>query len=94
MGEKQKLLDMGLTFKPNIDDLRESPALFITKRLISDGLEIIAVEPNIKVFKDFPIVDYKVAIEKADIITFLVSHNEFKGLDIKTNLDFCGVLNV
>ncbi len=93
-GRKAKIACMGLTFKPNIDDLRESPALFITKRLISDGLEIIAVEPNIEVFKDFPIVDYKVAIEKADIITFLVSHNEFKGLDIKTNLDFCGVLNV
>jgi UDP-N-acetyl-D-mannosaminuronic acid dehydrogenase len=84
---------MGLTFKPNIDDLRESPALNITKRLISDGLEVLAVEPNIDKYKDFEIVEHQQALEEADIITFLVGHAEFKGLDIKTNLDFCGILN-
>ena len=84
---------MGLAFKPDIDDLRESPALYITKRLISDGLDVLAVEPNIEEYKDMKIVDYKKALEDADIVTFLVGHDEFKGLDIKTNLDFCGVLN-
>ena len=83
---------MGLAFKPNIDDLRESPALYITKRLISDGLEVLAVEPNIDSYKDFEIVNYQKALEDADIVTFLVGHDEFKGLEIKTNLDFCGVL--
>jgi len=92
-GRKAKIACMGLAFKPNIDDLRESPALYITKRLISDGLEVLAVEPNINSFKDFDIIDYKEALIKADIVTFLVGHNEFKELKIKTNLDFCGVLN-
>jgi UDP-N-acetyl-D-mannosaminuronic acid dehydrogenase len=92
-GKKAKVACMGLAFKPNIDDLRESPALYITKRLISDGLDVLAVEPNIESFNDFEIVDYKKALENADIVTFLVGHDEFKGLDIKTNLDFCGVLN-
>jgi len=91
-GRKAKIACMGLAFKPNIDDLRESPALYITKRLISDGLDVLAVEPNIDSYSDFEIVDYKKALEKADIVTFLVGHDEFKGLDIKTNLDFCGVL--
>jgi len=91
-GRKARVACMGLAFKPDIDDLRESPALFITNRLIADGLEVLAVEPNISEYKDIEIVDYKKAIEKADIVTFLVSHKEFKGLEIKTKLDFCGVL--
>jgi len=92
-GRKAKVACMGLTFKPDIDDLRESPALYIARRLKADGLDILAVEPNIKAHKEFEIVDYKQAIEQADIVTFLVAHKEFKKLDIETNLDFCGVLN-
>ena len=44
----------------------------------------------------FKITDFKVAIEKADIIVFLVAHNEFKNLTIdklKIVIDFCGVRN-
>ena len=92
-GREAKIACMGLAFKPDIDDLRESPALFITKQLIAEGFNILAVEPNINNFKDFEIINFKEALNKADIITFLVAHKEFKTLDIKTNLDFCGVLN-
>ena len=92
-GRKAIVACMGLAFKPDIDDLRESPALFITKRLIADGLDVLAVEPNISEYKDIKIVDYKKAIEKADIVTFLVAHKEFKNLDLVTELDFCGVTN-
>ena len=92
-GRKPKVACMGLAFKPDIDDLRESPALNITKRLIADGVDVIAVEPNIKAHKDFEIADYKKAIEISDIIAFLVGHKEFKGLKIeKEVLDFCGIL--
>ena len=90
--KKAKVACMGLAFKPNIDDLRESPALYITRRLISDGLDVLAVEPNIETFSEFDIVDYKEAVKEADIVAFLVAHKEFRGLDISTNLDFCGVL--
>ncbi len=92
-GRKAKVACMGLAFKPDIDDLRESPALYIARRLKADGLDVIAVEPNIQVHKEFEIVDYKQAIEQADIVTFLVAHKEFKKLEIETDLDFCGVLN-
>jgi len=91
--KKPKVACMGLAFKPDIDDLRESPALYITRRLIENGIDILAVEPNIENFKEFEIVDYQVALKEADIIAFLVAHKEFKGLDIKAKevLDFCGV---
>jgi UDP-N-acetyl-D-mannosaminuronic acid dehydrogenase len=92
-GRKAKVACMGLSFKPDIDDLRESPALYIARRLKADGLDVIAVEPNIESHKEFEIVNYKEALEKADIVTFLVAHKEFKKLDIKSDLDFCGVLN-
>ena len=91
-GRKAKVACMGLAFKPDIDDLRESPALFITQRLIADGLDVLAVEPNIVEHKIIEIVEYKKALEEADVVVFLVAHKEFKGLNVDSDLDFCGVL--
>ena len=94
--QKAKVACMGLAFKPNIDDLRESPALYITRKLIAEGLDILAVEPNIKTFSEFEITEYRNAISQADIIVFLVGHKEFSNVGIakdKTVIDFCGVLN-
>lgn len=91
---KAKVACMGLAFKPNIDDLRESPALYITRRLIADGFEVLPVEPNIETFSEFEVISYKKAVEEADIITFLVAHKEFQTLEImddKIVIDFCGV---
>jgi len=90
-GKKPKVACMGLAFKPDTDDLRESPALYITRRLIADGLNVMAVEPNISEYKEFEIINYNDAIKEADIIAFLVAHKEFKALKIETDLDFCGV---
>jgi UDP-N-acetyl-D-mannosaminuronic acid dehydrogenase len=94
-----KVAIMGLAFKPNIDDLRESPAKFIAQE-VSQTLEMdqcFFVEPNIVEHPEFPITNYHDAVTNADIIAFLVSHNEFKTLTIpngKRVLDFCGVRNV
>lgn len=92
-GRKAKVACMGLAFKPDIDDLRESPALYITKTLKNQGLEVLAVEPNIENHKEFKIYDFETAINEADIIVYLVAHREFKGIRIfgKEVLDFCGV---
>ena len=86
---------MGLAFKPDIDDLRESPALLVTKRLISNDFEILAVEPNIKEHNEFDIILVNDAIKKADIVVFLVKHNEFINIDIKDKiiLDFVNSLD-
>jgi len=86
---------MGLAFKPNIDDLRESPALYITRQLRADNLDILAVEPNIESFSEFDIVDYNNAVNQADVIVFLVGHKEFSSLEINKNkivIDFCGII--
>ena len=97
-GRKAKVACMGLAFKPNIDDLRESPALYIAKRLTQELENVVCVEPNISNSQfsilNSQLVSIEDALRNADIVTFLVGHDEFKGLDIKTNLDFCGVLSV
>lgn len=95
-GRKARIALMGLAFKPNIDDLRESPAKYIAQKVLQDANdeEYFIVEPNINEHKVFKLTGYKQAIEKADIIAFLVAHDEFKNLKInedKVVLDFCGV---
>ncbi|MDB9782245.1 UDP-N-acetyl-D-mannosamine dehydrogenase [Winogradskyella sp.] len=95
-GYKPKIAIMGLAFKPDIDDLRESPAKYIAQKILqnANNEECYIVEPNINTHKVFKLTDYKVAITKADIIVFLVAHKEFKVIDLpkdKVILDFCGV---
>ena len=91
---KARVACMGLAFKPNIDDLRESPALYITRQLRASHLDVLAVEPNIESFSEFDVLNYEDAVSQADVVVFLVGHNEFKGLEVsksKIVVDFCGV---
>jgi UDP-N-acetyl-D-mannosaminuronic acid dehydrogenase len=93
-GKEPKIAVMGLAFKPDIDDLRESPSLFIARQLNQKGLTLLVAEPNIHKQIDLPVVDYREAIKNADIILFLVSHKEFKNLPVpdgKVVIDICGV---
>lgn len=73
----------GLAFKPDIDDLRESPALEITKKLAEQGLNILAIEPNISELPDnlqkISLVSLDQA-DKADVSVLLVAHKQFKSL--------------
>jgi len=87
---------MGLAFKPNIDDLRESPAKRITTEVLQgkNNADILVVEPNIKEHKVFKLTPYQDAYERADIVVFLTAHKEFKTLDWRDDkviLDFCGI---
>lgn len=87
---------MGLAFKPNIDDLRESPAKRITTEVLQsrNNADILVVEPNIKEHNVYKLTPYQDAYEKADIVVFLTAHDEFKTLvwrDDKVILDFCGI---
>jgi UDP-N-acetyl-D-mannosaminuronic acid dehydrogenase len=85
----------GLAFKPNIDDLRESPALEITNTLVNLGIcKVLAVEPNIIELPSFisssiKLVSISKAISESDICVLLVDHCEFKQLSkdvFKNNL--------
>ena len=90
---KPKVACMGLAFKPNIDDLRESPALYVTENLIKAGVAVLAVEPNVDTHHEMPIVKCNDAVKQADIVVYLVNHREFAELSNigKLILDFCGV---
>lgn len=86
---------MGLAFKPNIDDLRESPAKSIAAKVMQscNNAQIMVVEPNVKEHNVFKLTDYREAYEKADIVVFLVNHREFAELNYRSDvivLDFCG----
>lgn len=95
-GKKASVAIMGLAFKPNIDDLRESPAKYIAQRILQDSHDDICfiVEPNIQEHKVFKLTSIHEALENADIIVYLVAHNEFKNINLSNDkivLDFCGV---
>ncbi|MBJ7537813.1 UDP-N-acetyl-D-mannosamine dehydrogenase [Marinomonas transparens] len=80
----------GLAFKPDIDDLRESPALNITKKITEmHAGKVLAVEPNIKELPvmntSFELVNFEAAKEIADVHLLLVNHKQFKSSDLKSS---------
>lgn len=79
---KPKIALLGLSFKANIDDLRESPAEYIVSELHNkyDNQLINVVEPNINKHKNFNIVSLDYAMKNSDLFFVLVGHDEFKGL--------------
>jgi UDP-N-acetyl-D-mannosaminuronic acid dehydrogenase len=72
---------LGLTFKPDVDDLRESPALRIAETLADEGLNLIAVEPHIDTLPpslaerpNVRLEPLAIAVEEADVLVGLVKH--------------------
>lgn len=87
---------MGLAFKPNIDDLRESPSKTIVGKVMQmcNNAEILIVEPNVEEHNTFKLTNYQEAFDKADIVVMLTAHDQFKTLPYNENkviLDFCGI---
>ncbi|MBD3724672.1 MAG: hypothetical protein IE891_07820, partial [Flavobacteriaceae bacterium] len=87
-----------IIFSPEF--LRESPALYIARRLTDELKNVVCVEPNIPLDyqlstsnNQLKLVDLNSALADSEIQVFLVAHKEFKNLDVQTDLDFCGVLN-
>ncbi len=97
------VLLLGVTYKPNVDDLRESPALHIVQELQKKTVaDIIVYDPYVpsKQMKDLfagAAVSLAEGLKRADIVAFLVAHDRFatidiRGLDQKRIIDFCGIL--
>ena len=93
-----KIACLGLAFKPNIDDLRESPAIEVVSLLSQHVNNIVVVEPNISYHDEFILCNIEEAIQESEIIVILVNHDEFSSDEMKAKfkgmsvLDFCGAL--
>lgn len=94
---------LGVSYKPNIEDLRESPALQVAKEVAQDPcVEVIVTDPHADsdtLFRIFggSVMNLMDGLSKADVVVFLVSHDRFRLIDrkllsSKVVLDFCGVL--
>ncbi len=101
---KCNVLLMGLTYKPDVDDMRESPSIRIADLVKEHGsINMMVAEPHInqkKVSALYPDAAVSVTdgLQKADIVVFLVGHTRFKAIDKKILkdkkvLDFCGILH-
>ena len=79
---------LGLSFRADIDDLRESPALKIVAELSCMGFRLNVVEPNIKSIpsklksKYVKLVNLDYALSKSEVILVLVDHKSFKKIDL------------
>jgi len=85
---------MGISFKANIDDIRESPALKIVEKFYKFDKTIKICDPNINFLKNFPLNSLDETIYQADILIILVAHDIFKKINLskKRIVDFCGIL--
>ena len=94
---KPKLVCLGASFKPDIDDLRESPAMEVALTLQNQGYDVAVVEPNISSHELIRLIELEQAMADADVIAILVKHKEFTrlakvgGLNAEVVLDFCGI---
>ena len=95
----RKIACLGLAFKPDIDDLRESPAVKVIESLEQQGYEVFCVEPNITTHLKYKLIEIEDAISEFSVIALLVSHKEFltnsviRKLSDKGVLDFCGAMS-
>jgi UDP-N-acetyl-D-mannosaminuronic acid dehydrogenase len=88
---------LGLAYKPDIDDLRESPAMLIARKLTKMKIgSVMVCEPNVSEVDGLDLQPLDVLLEKADILVALVAHKQFKRinsskLEEKIVFDTCGV---
>lgn len=83
-GPRPRVALLGLAYKPDIDDLRESPAMAIARTLVADGrVDVLLVEPHLRnsPIDGCPLVAVDEALERADLAVVLVAHRRFRGID-------------
>ena len=93
LGRPPRIGCLGLAFKPDVDDLRESPALHIVTELLLAGLQVLPCEPNLHDHPTIKLHPLEEVIADADLLVFLVAHSPFRNLDVagRAVFDLCGV---
>lgn len=93
-GRKQTVACLGLSFKPNIDDMRESPAVEVVELLSANpDIRLVAAEPHTRSLppalqdKGIVFTDALTAIDEADIVVLLVDHRQFNFIDSESLKD-------
>ena len=75
---------LGLAFKADVDDLRESPALEIVHHLRDHGVgTLLVAEPNLKSHREFDLMPYQDVVKRADIVLVLVDHKQFRKIKLR-----------
>lgn len=67
----------GLTYKPNVDDVRESPAVEVARSLLQGGLRVVGVDPHVSCDLDIPVTEPEEIVSNGDLAVVLVNHDEF-----------------
>lgn len=97
---KPRVVCLGLAFKPDIDDLRESPAIVVAEALQNETCELVVVEPNIVEHDQFTLCSIQEALLDADLVVLLVKHRQFLDETVVSRLklldveDFCGITQI
>lgn len=92
-GRPASIAVLGLAYKPDVDDLRESPALRVALALADAGFEVLACEPHLSSHPLLSLHSAEDAVAAADLVVVLVKHGAFADLAFgdKTVLDYCGL---
>lgn len=93
LGRPARVACLGLAYKPDVDDLRESPALRVALTLADAGIEVLACEPHLDAHPLLKLVECREAVSAADLVVVLVRHAQFADLSFgdKPVLDYCGL---
>ena len=93
LGRPPRIGCLGLAFKPDVDDLRESPALHIATQLLVAGLDVLVCEPNLSEHPTIRLHALDQVLAEADLLVCLVAHTPFRALDLRGRdvFDLCGV---
>ncbi len=84
---------LGLTFKPDVDDIRKSPAQLIISNLVASGLNVLTCEPNLQKHETLTLYPLEKVLLESDLLVILVAHSAFRNLDFSARnvIDLCGI---
>lgn len=84
VGPGSRIACLGASYKADVGDTRESPALQIIEKLQHSGYEVDVIDPHVIGLKGYALVTLNEALERADCVLLLVDHSDFKNVDVRS----------